>query len=127
MKTRKFTLKKDHRGVKAGRFTHILEEDMEFFQEEKMQTFYAQDNPDTRFVSLDVSDKELFTEEVVEYPEVTVKDLIEYIQKNFNMDDRVSLDKDGWMETQICPKDVDELIRNRGLFYKMNGVLGINN
>jgi hypothetical protein len=59
--------------------------------------------------------------------QVKVKHLIEYLQKEFNPESNVFLDKDGWDVIREMPKDEIELIRMRGIFDKFDGNLFINN
>jgi hypothetical protein len=59
--------------------------------------------------------------------QVKVKHLIEYLQKEFNPESNVFLDKDGWDVFREMPKDEIELIRMRGIFDKFDGNLFINN
>jgi hypothetical protein len=46
---------------------------------------------------------------------VTIGDLITNLQQ-FSPDWEVRLDKDGWLEEEIKPKDVQDLINQRGLW-----------
>lgn len=48
---------------------------------------------------------------------VLTSDLIAYLQ-TLPADTEVLLDKDGWMEDDIQPRDVQQLIRQRGVFTK---------
>lgn len=124
MKIHLYTLKQDHKGLKAGWKTGHHEDMLEWFEEKGMKHRIEESD---ELVTLDIKDKTLFDVKIIEYPDVTVKDVIEYLQNNFNLTDNVSLDTDGWMQAYIKPKNVQDLIDKRGLFYKTKDGISIYN
>jgi hypothetical protein len=58
---------------------------------------------------------------------VTVKDIVDHLN-TLPPDAQVELDKDGWMEDELPHEgDVQKLIQQRGVFYRGDNYLVINN
>lgn len=128
MKVTIFILKKEHQGLQPGFKITLDEDEMNNFDQEKIQSFYSGSQRKT--ISIDLSDSELFDKKSAERTRVTVKDLLDYL-RNCNLESEVHLDHDGWLQDYIEHTNVQELIDKRGIFEKwtVNGSehLTINN